>query len=149
VAELVVLDMTLEDLDEVMAVEEASFRSPWSRQAFVRELTENSFALYLVGKLDGKVVGYGGLWVIINEAHITNIAVHPEFRGRCFGERLLTEMIEGARRRRCDRMTLEVRASNTVAQGLYRKFGFAKQGLRHRYYTDTGEDALIMWKEGL
>ncbi len=147
--ELVITTMTMEDLDKVMEVEKASFLTPWSRQAFVRELTENAFAVYVVGRLGSKVVGYAGMWLIINEAHVTNIAVHPSYRRRHFGERLLQELIDRAKRNNCDRMTLEVRTGNLGAQAMYRRFGFVEQGLRRRYYTDTGEDAIIMWKDEL
>ena len=147
--ELVITTMTMEDLDKVMEVEKASFLTPWSRQAFVRELTENAFAVYVVGRLGSKVVAYAGMWLIINEAHVTNIAVHPTYRRRHFGERLLRELIDRAKRNNCDRMTLEVRTGNLGAQALYRQFGFVEQGIRRRYYTDTGEDAIIMWKDEL
>lgn len=147
--ELVITTMTMDDLDKVMQVEKASFTTPWSRQAFVRELTENAFAVYVVGRLGTKVVGYAGMWLIINEAHVTNIAVHPDYRRRHFGERLLQELIDRAKRNNCDRMTLEVRTGNLGARAMYRRFGFVEQGIRRRYYTDTGEDAIIMWKDEL
>lgn len=147
--ELVITTMTMDDLDKVMQVEKASFTTPWSRQAFVRELTENTFAVYVVGRLGTKVVGYAGMWLIINEAHVTNIAVHPDYRRRHFGERLLQELIDRAKRDNCDRMTLEVRTGNLGARAMYRRFGFVEQGIRRRYYTDTGEDAIIMWKDEL
>ena len=147
--ELVITSMTMSDLNKVMDVERASFPTPWSREAFVRELTENAFAVYVVGKLGRKIVGYAGMWLIINEAHVTNIAVHPEYRRRHFGERLLQELIDRAKRNDCDRMTLEVRTGNSGAQTMYRRFGFVEQGIRRRYYTDTGEDAIIMWKDEL
>ncbi len=91
------------------------------------------------------MIGYGGMWIIIDEAHVTNIAVCPAYRGRKFGERLLRRLIAEAIAQGAGKMTLEVRVSNYQAQGLYRKLGFADAGLRRGYYTDNQEDALIMW----
>jgi len=141
--------MTLADLDGVMAVEEISYLTPWSRRAFVSELTENIHAHYIVARLGREVVGYAGMWVILDEAHVTNIAVHPDWRRRGLGERLLRELISRARARGATRVTLEVRKSNMVAQRLYTRLGFVPRGIRKGYYSDTGEDAIIMWLEDL
>lgn len=149
VFELSFESMTLEDLDGVMAVEHTAFVTPWSRRAFVTELTENSYAYYIVAKVDREVVGYAGMWIIIDEAHVTNIAVHSRYRGNGIGERLMLELMAAARVRGCQRMTLEVRRSNLPAQQLYVKLGFVARGVRKGYYTDTREDAIIMWKDRL
>ncbi|MEW6398864.1 MAG: ribosomal protein S18-alanine N-acetyltransferase [Bacillota bacterium] len=141
--------MTLADLDGVLAVEELSYRTPWSRRAFLSELTENIHAQYIVARLGQEVVGYAGMWVILDEGHVTNIAVHPDWRRRGLGERLLRELISRARARGATRMTLEVRKSNLAAQRLYTGLGFAPRGIRKGYYSDTGEDAIIMWLEDL
>lgn len=142
--------MTPADLDEVMAIEHLSYLTPWSRDAFASELLQR-YTVYLVARAGQRVVGYAGMHVIWEQAHVTNIAVHPEYRGRGFGERLLRELMRVARRRGVRQMTLEVRVSNAPAQGLYRKLGFvtAPGAVRKGYYTDTGEDAIVMWKEPL
>lgn len=137
--------MTVEDLDDVLEVEVNSFATPWSRDAFFNELTKNQFAHYLIAEVDQKVVGYCGVWIIVDEAHITNIALLPDYRGLKLGEALLGRIIELARELGALRITLEVRVSNERAQNLYRKFGFEDGALRKQYYTDNMEDAVVMW----
>ncbi|GAM16184.1 ribosomal protein S18-alanine N-acetyltransferase [Mesobacillus selenatarsenatis] len=138
-------NMTVDDLDQVMEVEVNSFTIPWSREAFFNELTKNQFAQYLIVEVDQKVVGYCGVWIIIDEAHITNIALLPEYRGMKLGEALMAKVMELAREIGALRVTLEVRVSNERAQNLYRKFGFEEGAIRKQYYTDNMEDALVMW----
>lgn len=137
--------MTVEDLDAIMIVEYDAFTVPWSRTAFHNELTANQFAHYLVLEVDEKVIGYCGLWVIMDEAQITNIAIHSSQRGKKFGERLLQEAMDVARAYGAAVMTLEARISNIIAQNLYKKFGFQPGGIRKNYYSDNLEDALVMW----
>lgn len=139
--------MQLEDLDRVQEIERESFTTPWSRSAFVNELTNNYFAYYLVAMVDATIAAYGGMWLILDEAHVTNIAVHPDFRRQHIGERLLMRMMSIARQAGLSGITLEVRVSNTSAQHLYRKLGFAVKGVRRGYYTDNHEDAYIMWAD--
>jgi len=139
--------MTLEDVDGVMAIEKASFTTPWSRGAFIKEVTENKLAFYTVAEIAGVIVGYAGVWLIVDEGHITNIAVAPEYRGREIGKKILEELIRELKNRKILRVTLEVRESNEVAIGLYKSYGFIILGRRPGYYTDNGEDALIMWKD--
>lgn len=146
---IVVDTMTTADLAQVVEIERRSFPTPWSRYAFLSELTQNVYAHYVVARRGGRVLGYAGMWCILDEAHVTNIAVHPDHRGQGLGDRLLTALEERARARGVRRMTLEVRPSNTVAQALYRRHGFVARGRRRGYYSDTHEDALIMWKEDL
>lgn len=98
---------------------------------------------------EGPVVGYAGMWIVLDEAHVTNIAVAPEMRGRDIGDALLSELERRARARECRRMTLEVRPSNAVAISLYTKHGFVPRGRRPGYYSDTHEDAIVMWKDEL
>jgi ribosomal-protein-alanine N-acetyltransferase len=141
--------MTLNDLDPVLEIEAVSYRTPWSRRAFTSELTENSYAHYLVARHDGRIIGYIGMWVILEESHITNIAVDPQYRRHGVGRRLLEDMFDRAAELGATRVTLEVRVSNTGAQSLYRQLGFADRGLRKGYYADTNEDAIIMWKDDL
>ncbi|MCR4443080.1 MAG: ribosomal protein S18-alanine N-acetyltransferase [Peptococcaceae bacterium] len=142
--------MKIEDIPQIVAIEKKSFPTPWSSYAFTCELCDNEFAYYLVLTLSGNpstVVGYGGMWIIIDEAHVTNIAVAPAHRGKSLGKMLLNGLLELAKEKRVQRMTLEVRVSNKIAQALYKKMGFTPAGLRPGYYADTNEDALIMWKE--
>jgi [ribosomal protein S18]-alanine N-acetyltransferase len=137
--------MTVDDLKFICELEKSSFTVPWSYDSFYNELTNNQFAYYLVLEVGGQIAGYGGMWLIIDEAHITNLAISPAFRGRKWGEKLLAAMQMHAIRMGAKAMTLEVRTSNHIAQKLYTKFGFDKTGIRPNYYSDNGEDALIMW----
>lgn len=139
--------MRLPDIPQIVAIEQEAFTSPWTSEAFVNELTKNHFARYMVMAYGDEVIGYGGMWTIMDEAHITNIAVRADYRGRGLGERLLTELQRTAVMFGSERMTLEVRVSNEVAQRLYRKMGFEPSGIRPGYYSDNQEDALIMWAE--
>ncbi|MGA9172597.1 MAG: ribosomal protein S18-alanine N-acetyltransferase [Thermoactinomyces sp.] len=137
--------MELSDLSRIEIIENQSFSAPWPRQAFYNELVFNQFAHYTVVTVDGVVAGYCGFWLILDEAHITNIAIHPDYRGYGLGEATLLYVMGLARELRADKMTLEVRVSNIVAQSLYEKLGFTRAGLRKEYYTDNKEDAIIMW----
>ncbi|MBP2646255.1 MAG: ribosomal-protein-alanine acetyltransferase, partial [Firmicutes bacterium] len=129
------------DIDAVVAVENASFLTPWSRAAFEEEINENDLAHYLVMECDWQVVAYAGMWMILDEAHITNVAVLPQHRHQGLGKALLTSLINKARDLGATAMTLEVRVSNAVARQLYEHFGFFEKGRRRQYYTDTQEDA--------
>ncbi|WP_174735140.1 ribosomal protein S18-alanine N-acetyltransferase [Mesobacillus harenae] len=137
--------MKEEDIDQVLEVESQSFATPWSRDAFYNELNKNQFAFYIVAECDGKIIGYCGTWVIVDEAHITNIALRPEYRGQKLGEALLRKLIDMAKEMGAETMTLEVRTGNKVAQSLYRKLGFQDGAVRKGYYADNQEDALVMW----
>lgn len=137
--------MTVQDIPHVVEIEQESFTTPWSSQAFMNELTNNHFAQYIILEYDGEVAGYGGMWIIMDEAHVTNIAIKSKYRGRKWGERLLIELQNSAAFLGAVRMTLEVRKSNQIAQRLYEKHGFRSVGIRPKYYTDNNEDALIMW----
>ncbi|UVI33558.1 ribosomal protein S18-alanine N-acetyltransferase [Paenibacillus spongiae] len=139
--------MTLTDIPQIVAIEQEAFTGPWTAEAFVNELTNNHFARYMVMVHDDEVIGYGGMWTIMDEAHITNIAIRYDYRGQGLGKRLLTELQQTAVFFGASRMTLEVRVSNEIAQRLYRKLGFEPAGVRPGYYTDNQEDALIMWAE--
>jgi ribosomal-protein-alanine N-acetyltransferase len=137
--------MTLNDIDEVLTIEKASFTLPWSREAFYNELVHNQYAKYIVMEYNHRIIGYCGMWVVIDEAHITNVAVLPEYRGKKLGEALMRKVMETAKQLGATTMTLEVRVSNHVAQSLYRKLGFLNGGIRKQYYSDNQEDALVMW----
>ncbi len=132
------------DLDEVLAIERASFSMPWSRGAFLYEMEQNQVARCWVMREDGRVVGYICVWEVADELHITNIAVHPAARRRGIGRRLLQQVIGEARGKGLRVVALEVRPSNVEARALYESFGFRVVGRRRGYYYDTGEDALVM-----
>jgi ribosomal-protein-alanine N-acetyltransferase len=136
----------IEHIDDIMIVENLCFKIPWSRGALVEEITKNRFAIYYSAKVNNTIVGYAGMRSVCGEGHITNIAVHPEYRKCGIGSKLLESLIATAKKLKIKSMTLEVRKSNLVAQGLYKKYGFQTYGLRKSYYIDDGEDALIMWK---
>ena len=146
---IVIEDMTVDDIDGVQDVERASFPVPWPANAFRHELTQNKNARYIVAREDDRVVGYAGLWLSLDEAHITTFAVHPDRRRRKVGERMLLRVFEVATELSAEWLTLEVRASNVGAQRLYEKYGFRAAGIRRRYYSDNNEDAIIMWTERL
>jgi len=156
--------MRLEDIDEVIRIERASFPSPWSAYSYRYELLYNPVAYYFVVRWQGKglwlpnparwaeelaILGYGGFRLIAKEAHICTLAVRPSWRGLGIGELLLAIMLGKAVELGAEVATLEVRPSNIVAQNLYRKYGFELVGLRRFYYRDTGEDALLMSTERL
>ena len=135
--------MTPADVDGMCEIENATFSTPWSRQSIEGELT-NDCARYLVARKDGEVVGYAGMWLVIDEAHVTNVAVRADMRGQGLGAALMGRLIQLAADSGMIWMTLEVRRSNKVAQALYHKFGFIDVGYRKRYYEDNQEDALLM-----
>lgn len=137
--------MQVKDLDEVMQIERVSFPSPWSRQMFLIDLLDNSSAYYLVARYREKLAGYTGFWLIGDEMHIANLAVHPDLRRQKIAHRLLLAGFNLALSKGARRSTLEVRVSNLAAQKLYEKFGFVRGGIRKGYYSDKNEDAVIMW----
>ena len=136
-------------LPAVHAIERASFSVPWPDDAYRNELSTNRLASYVVARAEGAVVGFAGLWVMVDEAHVTTFAVDPRWRRRGIGERLLLALLDLAVARRAREATLEVRLSNMPARRLYEKYGFRPVGIRPRYYSDNGEDALIMTTEAL
>ncbi len=145
--QLTVTGMLSIHVERVLEIEALSFPMPWSRQSFEFELTENEFAYYIVALVNQQVVGYAGAWLVLDEAHITNVAVHPNFRGKKIGRLLMTELIRRVLVKGALKMTLEVRLSNHIAQKLYQSLGFEPMGRRKRYYSDNNEDAIIMWKD--
>ena len=136
--------MRLEDLTAVHEIELASFVTPWPPHAYRNELESNRLAHYLVARAGDAVAAYGGMWLMVDEAHITTFAVHPAWRRQRIGERLLLGFLDLAIDRGAHEATLEVRLSNLAARKLYEKYGFRPVGLRPHYYTDDHEDALIM-----
>jgi [ribosomal protein S18]-alanine N-acetyltransferase len=141
--------MTFEDLPAVHVIERASFSTPWPPHAYRQELATNRLAHYLVAERRGEIVAYGGVWVMVDEAHVTTFAVHPGHRRQRIGERLLLALLDLSIERHAREATLEVRLSNLPARRLYEKYGFRPVGIRPRYYSDNGEDGLIMTTEPL
>ena len=146
---LLIEPMRLADLPAVQAIEQASFTTPWPPHAYRSELESNRLATYVVARVGDTVVGYAGMWLMVDEAHITTFAIHPAWRRRRIGERLLLSLLDLAVDRRARDATLEVRLSNLAARRLYEKYGFRPVGLRPNYYSDDREDALVMTTEAL
>lgn len=136
--------METRDLDEILEVEMSCFKTPWTRHMFEDELY-NSNAYYFVVNVNEKIVGYVGFWKIIDEAHITNVAIHEDYRRLGYGRALITAMLNKVKELKIIAVTLEVRVSNLDAISLYESFGFVSSGVRRGYYSDNNEDALIMW----
>ena len=141
--------MRLEDIEHVSRLERRCYALPWSSSAYVTEVGNPSAYYTVATEADNTIVGYAGMWVIMDELHLTTIAVEPSQRGRKIGERLLLDLIEEGLSRGGDRATLEVRERNTVAHNLYLKYAFEDVAVRKNYYSDNGENALIMWANDL
>ena len=141
--------MRADHIPVVLDIESVSFSTSWPANAFTNEIGENKLAHYYVGRIDGKIVAYGGIWVILEDSHITTIAVHPDQRGRGLGEQMLVHLLDEAMSRGASWITLEVRESNEVAQRLYRKYGFTNVSVRRAYYSDNNENAVVMWAGNL
>ncbi len=166
--------MSLDDIPAVMKIERLAFPRPWPEKAYRYELNENPNAYFVVARLSdlaptptasvlqklmglirplstlhsphfaSSIVGFAGMWMYVDEAHIATLATHPHWRGRGIGETILQTLLREAHRRSATIATLEVRAGNVAAQSLYRKYGFEEVGRRKSYYQDNHEDALIM-----
>ena len=141
---VVVSFMEENDIDDILEISSLSFAISWSKDSYIQELT-NPVAKYLVAKINNKVVGFVGTWVVLDESHITNIAVHPNYRNHGIASKLLEELIAHCKSFGCVAFTLEVRDSNKAAQSLYLKHGFENAGIRKSYYEDNKEDAILMW----
>ena len=144
---VVIEPMRLDDLEAVQRIEQASFTTPWPPNAYRSELETNRLASYLVGRVDGRIVAYGGMWLMVDEAHITTFAVHPDLAPPADRRAAAARVPRPRPRSPGARATLEVRLSNLAARRLYEKYGFRPVGLRPRYYSDNNEDALIMTTE--
>lgn len=136
--------MKSQDIGRVIEIERQSFTLPWSENAYLNEISNRS-AYYTVAEEDGVIVGYIGMWIIMDEAHITTLAVDPKNRKHKIGERLLIDLLSNAMRIGARRATLEVRSSNIKAQNLYSKYSFTSAAIRKAYYRDNDEDAIVMW----
>ena len=146
---MAIAPMAPADIPAVTRIERSSFSTVWPSDAFYNELNTNKLAHYFVGRVGGEIVAYGGIWVILEDSHVTTLAVDPQHRRCGFGERLLLRLIDEALERGAAWMTLEVRESNEVAQKLYRKYGFTTVTMRRGYYSDDNESALVMWAGNL
>ncbi len=142
--------MSKEDIDGVIAIEEKAYGAHhWSKDSFMQELSNDLAWYYSLFNSDGKLVGYAGTWHILEEAHITNIAVDMDNRRKGYGEALLKHILDDCYKEMIKYITLEVRASNKAAIGLYEKYGFTSFGIRKKYYQDNNEDAIIMWTKNI
>lgn len=142
-------DMCMLDVGEVYEIECRCFTQPWSTDSLIGELTRNDVAHYVVAECNDHIVGYAGMWVMCGEAHMTNIAVDEEFRCQGIATNLILYLMRKAESCHAATMTLEVRENNYRAQRVYYALGFRYAGRRHKYYSDTSEDALILWNEDI
>ena len=147
--EVHILLMRRRHLRAVLRIESQVYPRPWSLALFMSELGLRSTRCYVVARIDGTVVGYAGLMLTGDDAHITTIAVDPAWHRHQIGTRLLAFLAHESLRRGARNLTLEVRVSNEPAQGMYRQFGFKPAGVRKGYYQETNEDALVMWAEDI
>lgn len=143
---LIIRQAEEKDIKPIAEIDKISFSVPWSEKSFEQEIMNNRLAFYIVAEVGDKIVGYAGLWLVDTEGHITNVAVHPEFRRKRIAEALISVLISNTIKNGAVSHTLEVRASNEAAISLYSKFGFKPAGIRRSYYEDNGEDAIIMWR---
>ena len=147
-AEPIIRAIREEDVRQIHEIETLCFAMPWSEESILHDVKENVVARWLVmDDGEGRVLAYAGMWFVLDEAHVCNVAVHPDFRGRGYGKQIFEALETLAIENSMTLMTLEVRRSNTVAQNLYHACGFLDVGYRKRYYEDNKEDALIMYKE--
>lgn len=147
-AEPIIRAIREEDVRQIHEIETLCFAMPWSEESILHDVKENVVARWLVmDDGEGRLLAYAGMWFVLDEAHICNVAVHPDYRGRGYGKQIFMALEELAKENSMSMMTLEVRRSNTVAQNLYHACGFLDVGYRKRYYEDNKEDALIMFKE--
>ena len=146
--EITIRRANVNDIEAIAELETACFSAPWPLEVIYEDLAIHKNLYYLVIK-DDMAVGYAGMWMILDEAHINNVCIHPDYQGKGYGNRLVDFVIHEAYSQGADSLTLEVRAGNIRAQKLYARFGFIVEGIRKKYYEDNGEDALIIWKQGL
>lgn len=144
-AHVVVSPMRRRHLRNVLRIEAEVYPRPWSLGLFMSELGLRTTRVYLVARVDNQIVGYAGLMLTGSDGHVTTVAVDPDWHRQGIGTRLVLALSEAAITRGCTGLTLEVRASNEGAKELYRRFGFAPAGVRKGYYTETNEDAIVMW----
>ncbi|PXV86735.1 ribosomal-protein-alanine N-acetyltransferase [Lachnotalea glycerini] len=136
--------MTDRDIEQVSKIENETFSMPWSKDAF-REFLKRKDTIYIVAEVNNEIVGYCGLWNIVQEGNINNFAVNKQYRKKHIGFEMLTKLIEIGNEQRINAYTLEVRQSNVAAIRLYHKIGFREDGIRKNFYESPREDAIIMW----
>lgn len=141
--------MNVADIEAIEVIENLCFSLPWSYESFYNEIQSNRLAHYFIILFNDKIVGYIGLWQVLDESHITNIAIHPDFRRLGLASELIGYTLNFCREAGILSVTLEVRESNIPAQNLYKNFGFCTNGFRKQYYSDNHEDAIIMWKHDI
>jgi ribosomal-protein-alanine N-acetyltransferase len=146
-----VVERTLSDadVDEIVAIEAATFSNPWTRPMYVRELQNPDVSFLYVLRIDQRIAGFCSFWLVLDEIHINNLAVRREYQGQGLGTVLLKEVLQAGASRGAERATLEVRRSNAPARRLYERLGFEVAATRPNYYVSPAEDALILWKGGL
>lgn len=141
--------MTLDDIEQVIAIDRESFSLPWPERSFRFELTDNPASRCWVAEVDGKIAGMIVVWLIVDEVHVATIATHPDFRRQGIAKNLLSYALQHLSTEGAQSSFLEVRASNLVAQEMYRKFGYEESGVRRHYYRDNDEDAILMTLSGM
>lgn len=144
-AEIMIRKMTLADIEAVLAVDKICFTAPWTKDIYEKEVRDNDFAHYFVIELEKEIIGYIGIWIVMEDAQITNIAILPKYRGYGIGKKLFGFALQYMTQNGAAHLSLEVRVSNHVAQSLYESFGLQRGGIRKNYYPDNGEDAFVMW----
>lgn len=151
-SEIIIRRATENDVNQIAYLDKICFSAPWSEQAFEKELKENNLAFYILAEMKEtrQIIGYAGVWLIQEEGHITNVAVHPDFRRKHIGMAIVDVLMkESSQLADIKTFTLEARKSNIAAIELYKKFGFLEVGIRKGYYQENNEDAVIMWTSPL
>lgn len=146
-SQLIIRQAEERDIAAIEELEKVCFSTPWSYESLAHDILNNKLAFYIVAEVDGVVCGYVGIWNIVDEGHITNVAVSPDYRRKYIASHMLDALIASCEESGVERFTLEVRAGNEPAKALYTGKGFREVGLRKGYYEDDGEDAIIMWLE--
>ena len=146
-SQLIIRQAEEKDIAAIEGLEQVCFADPWSYESLKHDILNNKLAFYIVAEVDEVVCGYVGIWNIVDEGHITNVAVSPNYRRKHIASNMLDVLIASCEEAGVERFTLEVRAGNEPAKALYEGKGFREVGLRKGYYQDNGEDAIIMWRE--
>jgi len=144
VSSLQLLPLSEEHIVRILEIEKLANGAPWSERSFRNELTHDH-SRFLVAFQDGLLVGYGGMWLVVDEAHITTVAVHPAHRKKGIGQSIMVELLQLAQQQKMECSSLEVRAQNQPALNMYRKLGYCTVAVRPHYYPDNREDAVVMW----
>ena len=146
-AQLIIRQAEERDIMAIEGLEKVCFSDPWSYESLEHDILNNKLSFYIVAEVEGVVCGYVGIWNIVDEGHITNVAVSPDYRRKHIASNMLDVLIASCQEAGVERFTLEVRAGNEPAKALYAGKGFREVGVRAGYYQDNGEDAIIMWRE--